>query len=217
MLVVTVDLRAQFGAARDQRQRPTCMAFAASDAHAAARGSLGYLSTEFAHFRAVRRRLPFNPHSGVTFELMAQTIHEDGQPPEGIWPYLPVLPTNISEWKPPTPCEPIFRRRYHIEKAAVDRIYANLDKSQPVVLIMKISSSFFLPSPEGIINAAGSEPSVNSHAVIALGYGRNDQSPLILVRNSWGRRWGLQGHAWITEEYLRPRILKIGTAALKED
>lgn len=216
MIEVTVDLRTQFGQARDQRQRPTCMAFAASDAHAAARGSLDYLSTEFAHCHTVRRRLPFNPHSGVSFELMAQTIHEDGQPPEGIWPYLAALPTDISGWEPPVPCEPIFRRRYHIEKASVERVYANLNKLLPVVLTMKISSSFFRPSPEGIITAAATEPAVNSHAVVAVGYGRNHHSSLVLVRNSWGHRWGLHGYAWATEEYLRPRILKIGTADLKE-
>ena len=35
MIKSLVDLRGNFGPARDQNPRPTCMAFAASDAHAA--------------------------------------------------------------------------------------------------------------------------------------------------------------------------------------
>jgi len=211
-----VDLRPQFGPARDQKQRPTCMAFAASDGHAAARGSLEALSTEFAHFHAVRRRKPFNPHSGVAFALMAQSILEDGQPPESIWPYLSLLPPNLGDWKPPNSCSPIYRRHYRIEPAAIERIYEYLRDSRPVVVTMTISSSFYLPSSAGIITAGGKEPMTNSHAVVAVGYGKNQSSHLILIRNSWGAGWGLQGHAWITEEYLKPRMLKIGTPDSKE-
>ncbi len=216
MIDVVVDLRRQFGPARDQKQRPTCMAFAASDTHAAARGNLESLSTEYAHFHAVQRTKPFDPHSGVSFSLMAESIHEDGQPPEAIWPYLPALPSNLADWKPPHICNPIFRRQYQIEGASIDRVYQYLRDSRPVVITMTISSSFFRPSPEGIITASATEPPVNSHAVVAVGYGKNVQSHAVLVRNSWGDRWGLQGHAWITEEYLLPRMLKIGTADLKE-
>jgi len=211
-----VDLRGQFGPARDQKQRPTCMAFAASDAHAAARSNLEFLSPEFAHFHAVRRKRSFDPHSAVSFSLMAQSIHEDGQPPEAIWPYLPVLPTNLGEWKPPQDCSPIFRRQYQIEQTSIERVYEYLRNSRPVVITLTISSSFFRPSREGVITGTLTEPPVNSHAVVAVGYGTNRQSHAVLVRNSWGDGWGLKGHAWITEEYLRPRMLKIGTADLKE-
>jgi C1A family cysteine protease len=212
-----IDLRGQFGPARDQKQRPTCMAFAASDIHGAARGNIEFLSTEFAHFHAVRRKKPFDPHSGVSFSLVAQSIHEDGQPPEAIWPYLPALPTDLNEWKPPKDCKPIFRRQYQIEGAAIERVYEYLRNSRPVVITMTISSSFFRPSQDGVIAGSLSEPPINSHAVVAVGYGTNSQSRAVLVRNSWGDRWGLHGYAWITEEYLQPRIVKIGTADLKEN
>ena len=144
--------------------------------------------------------------------LIAQSIHEDGQPPEAIWPYLPGLPSNLGDWKPPNICNPIFRREYRIEPASIDRVYQYLQNSRPVVMTMTISSSFFRPSPQGIINAGAAEPPVNSHAVVAVGYGKNLKSHAVLVRNSWGDRWGLQGYAWITEEYLLPRMLEIGTA-----
>jgi C1A family cysteine protease len=211
-----IDLRGQFGPTRDQKQRPTCMAFAASDGHAAARSKIELLSTEFAYFHAVRRRQPFDPHSGVSFNAVAQSIHEDGQPPEAMWPYLSSLPTNIGEWKPPNDCKPIFRRQYRIEQPAVERVYEYLRDQRPVVITMTISPSFFRPSDEGVIDGNRTEPGVNSHAVVAVGYGKTQRAHAVLVRNSWGDRWGIGGHAWVMDDYLRPRMLEIGTADLKE-
>ena len=55
MVTAMVDLRAQFGAVRDQGDRPTCLAFAASDAHAACRPHWEPLSSEYAFFHAQKR------------------------------------------------------------------------------------------------------------------------------------------------------------------
>jgi hypothetical protein len=216
MVVETiVDLREQLGEARDQKQRPTCMAFAASDGHAAARDSHEALSTEFAYFHAVRRRSPFNPHAGVSFALVAESIRIDGQPREAVWPYLPALPTRVADWKPPEKCSPIFRRRYQIETPSIERLYECLDESRPVVIAMSISAAFYSPSSNGVVSASA-DPPLNSHAVLAVGYGKTSASRVILIRNSWGVEWGLKGHVWLAEGYLKPRMLKIGTAELKE-
>jgi hypothetical protein len=48
MVKIIVDLRSKFGVARDQNPRPTCMAFAASDTHAALRSVWTPLSAEWA-------------------------------------------------------------------------------------------------------------------------------------------------------------------------
>lgn len=212
MVDVTIDLRGQFGPARDQGQRPTCLAFAASDAHSAARSSLDPLSAEFAYFHAVQCSSPPNPHSGVSFDKMARAIYEDGQPPELVWPYLPVLPADLTTWVPPAGCSPIFRGKYNLEVGSLDRLYQHLHSSRPVVIAMKVSVSFFRPSGDGIVSTVATESAINTHAVIAVGKGRDVNSEMVLVRNSWGPFWGLSGHAWLTEDYLRPRLLGIGTA-----
>jgi C1A family cysteine protease len=216
MVDLSIDLRGQFGPVRDQGQRPTCMAFAASDAHSAARTSLDALSVEFAYFHAVRRAIPPDPHAGVSFDQMARAIYEDGQPPEVSWPYLPTLPADIATWRPPADCAPIFRRKYNLELGSVDHIYRYLEASRPVVIALKVSASFFRPGADGVIRTTSMEHQINTHAVVAVGKGREVDSDVVLVRNSWGPLWGVKGHAWLTEEYLSPRLLGIGAADSRE-
>ena len=56
-VAVKCDLGFLFGTARDQGDRPTCLAFAASDAHAALRAGWEPLSCEYAFYQAQRRSL----------------------------------------------------------------------------------------------------------------------------------------------------------------
>jgi hypothetical protein len=48
-----------------------------------------------------------------------------------------------------------------------------------------------------------------------LGHGTVDHHRAILIRNSWGPRWGDGGYAWLTESFLVPRMF--AAATLMED
>lgn len=215
-VVVTVDLRPQFGPARDQGKRPTCLAFATSDAHAALRGAWQALSAEFGFYHA-QRRGGRKPSDGATLLSMLQAVREDGQPAETAWPYLTDTPADVTTWLPPTGTTPVFRRAGHGTTGDVGAIIAELDKSRPVITLMRLSPSFFHAPADGVIDEApGEKPDLNMrHAVIALGHGTRGADRVVLVRNSWGPRWGQQGYAWITEKFLSARIFSL--AHLMED
>ncbi len=80
-----------------------------------------------------------------------------------------------------------------------------------------LSRSFFQPRGDGVVDPANDElpEPAQRHAVVAVGHGTVDGTPAILIRNSWGPGWGLEGHAWLTERFLAPRLF--ATANLTEE
>ena len=216
MLTVGTDLRPMFGPTRDQGQRPTCLAFAASDAHAALRPDWAPLSCEFAFYHA-QRRSNRSPIEGATLEAMLEALRHDGQPAETGWPYLTNLPSDHAGWLPPANVNPIFRRSGAASAGGLATVIGKLDQQEPVILLTTLSASFFAPAVDGIIDSAQDEapdPALR-HATIAVGHGTINGSTAILIRNSWGPAWGINGHAWLTERFLTPRLF--ATASLLED
>lgn len=68
-IAIAVDLRGHFGPVRDQGDRPTCLAFAASDSHAGLRPGWAPLSCEFAFYHA-QRRAGRSPAQGAVLPAM---------------------------------------------------------------------------------------------------------------------------------------------------
>jgi C1A family cysteine protease len=187
------------------------MAFAASDTHAAIRPAWELLSCEYAYYHALHHDNGA-PGDGTTLSGMLTAIAQDGQPYEADWPYLSAWPSDLAKWKPPTTVGQVFRRSS--EQRLATELYALLNNSSPVIVAMTLSAAFNRPGPGGIV--AGNEPIVRArrHAVIAVGHGRQNSERFVLIRNSWGERWGINGYAWLAESYLTPRLVAL--AILKE-
>jgi hypothetical protein len=215
-IVISVDLRSQLGPARNQGPRPTCLAFAASDAHAALRGAWAPLSCEYAFYQA-QRRAGRTPHQGALLSVMLETLRLDGQPEETGWPYLPATPTDLASWSPPADVGPRFGRSGGASSPALAAIRGELDQGHPVILLLKLSRTFYNRHPDGVIDPADDEvpDPERRHAVVAVGHGAVGGQAAILVRNSWGPTWGIGGYGWLTERFVGPRLF--GAATLKED
>jgi hypothetical protein len=206
MIKSLVDLRGNFGPVRDQNVRPTCLAFAASDAHAAVRAAWEPLSVEWAYYHALKReggRLD----EGATLGCMLEAIKFDGQPVESEWPYSRTPVTDIKTWKPPTSVNRLFFRDHGKCVVAIQDVVDKLDAGFAVLVTMTLSNAFFRPTPDGVVETDEPTDPKRRHAVIAVGYGELGSSRFILIRNSWGEAWGLLGYAWISVDYLRPRLM----------
>ncbi|RYY28722.1 MAG: peptidase C1 [Sphingomonadales bacterium] len=201
---VQKDLTALFGDARDQGARPTCLAFAASDCHASLRGKWAPLSAEWLYYCA-QARGNRSSSEGATLPDILSAARHDGQPFEAAWPYL-VPP--VDPWKPPTGIAPIYRREGQQGLAVIASVVASLDADRPLILLLNLSRSFFTPTADGIVHPAVGElpDTALRHAVVATAHGVVDGRPAIFVRNSWGGGWGCDGSAWLTEEFLSPRL-----------
>jgi hypothetical protein len=202
---ILCDLRPEFGPARDQNQRPTCCAFAASDAHAGLRPGGDPLSAEWAYYHAVRRD-GGKPDDGVTLGSMLQVLELDGQPHESGWPYITAPILHVAAWKPPPDVTPLFRRDGDLVTATIDVIISKVDGRVPVLMSISVSDAFYMPGNEGVIDSTEKPDPKRTHAVVAVGYGLRASERIILIRNSWGRDWGIEGYAWVTETYLAPRL-----------
>ena len=163
------DLRAEFGEARDQHPRPTCMAFAASHAHSGLRAGWQPLFVEWAYYHAVHR-------DGATLASMLKVLEVDGQPHETGWPYIakPILDPAV--WKPPPGVLPLFRRDSNLITATLDEIIGHLDAGVPVLMTMQLSDAFYLPDEEGIVDSGEQPDPKRRHAVVAVGHGLGRQS-----------------------------------------
>ena len=207
-VTVLKDVRSMLGAARDQAPRPTCLAFAASDAHAALRDGWTELSPEWAYYHALKRDgLP--PTGGTTLSAMRETLLSDGQPPETDWPYIAKDISTATKWSPPTSTSALFHRKSDSCTASLASICDQLDQGRPMVVIMTVSSAFSFGWDEDfVIDADEPVSPKRAHAVVAVGHGLRGSEKLLLIRNSWGTDWGDNGHAWIAERYLKPRLLQ---------
>lgn len=216
MISVGTDLRPLFGPVRDQGARPTCLAFAASDTHAGVRPAWTALSCEYAFYHA-QMLSGRSPTVGATLRAMLDALRNEGQPAEQDWPYLTDIPADLADWFPPSKVGVCFKRNGQISADPLSAIITELDQKTPVLLLATLSQSFFAPSREGIVDPKPDEQPDQAlrHAVVAVGHGEVSGVPAILVRNSWGQAWGMNGYAWLTEKFLTPRLF--ATAILLED
>lgn len=176
------------------------------------------MSAEHLYFHAVARTVGGHPDDGVGIDEACEALKLDGQSLEAGWPYLAALPGDLADWKPPATATPLFRRETQPTSAKVADIVTRLKAGQPVVVILLMGERFYVP-PGGLVEPGPNDADVDYHAVIAVGYGQTAAGEdCILVRNSWGEDWALEGYAWITGSYLAARmtdtlVMKPGTTS----
>lgn len=209
MLTIEKDLRTRFVGARDQGPRPTCLAFALSDAHAAERPPHRSLSVDFLYYHALLRMPPNRGGNGMGLRQAIDALRIDGQPVETDWPYSRTLPVDLTKWKPPGKLA-VMNAKGTTAPTSVDWVCARLDQGQPSVLVFRPSEQFYYADAAGLLQERSPDPDLPaSHAVVAVGYGVAAAKRHVLIRNSWGTSWGQHGHAWLAEDYLALRLSSV--------
>ncbi len=204
-IAVRHDLRVRFGVARDQGARPTCLAFAMSDAHAAAMSPWSPLSCEYLFYQSKQRVKNPRNTGAATMRAAREALEQDGQPVETAWPYLSALPFDLKQWKPPAKVGPLYRRASDQIGSGFDDVWDEVASGKPVLVGMSISTAFL--SGASVVDSVEPVDPTRRHAVVVAAAGERAKKKYLLVRNSWGLAWGLSGYAWLAERYMAPRIL----------
>lgn len=126
----------------------------------------------------------------------------------GIWPEE-MLPYDISNlFKAPTPAmltEGAKHQALLYEKldGSLDQIKHRLASGYPFVFGFMVYKDFESQrmAKTGIMTMPKpGETPLGGHAVMAIGY--DDKKKCVLVRNSWGPKWGLRGNFWMPYTFI---------------
>lgn len=205
-VVVECNLEHRFGAARDQGQRPTCLAFALSDLNREYALAPGPLSAEYLYCQALAFS-GYSRGSGLTINAGLNSVKQ-GQPEEAHAPYQlfepssPVIIPSIQDGAA------LFSSVFAVEGFELAAVEAAILGGRPVGLGVALTNSFFMPE-DGVVAYEPDALPDSGHAVMAVGMGRNGSVRYFRIRNSWGVAWGDAGHAWVPVEYLLAHALCI--------
>lgn len=200
---ISVDLRSKLPKIRDQGDRPLCLVFASSDLNSFVNKINLQLSVEYLAYYSYTDFSNNNYQHGLTVSAVSQTLEKYGQPEEQLFPYMP------SAQQPQKPSSTYKVKQYskgEEKKFSCDEIIEMLEAGKALVAGIELTASFFnLKTPYVIDLETGN---FGGHAIVIVGYGvQDDGSHAFLIRNSWGKAWANNGHAWLTSDYLNKKAI----------
>ncbi len=121
---------------------------------------------------------------------------------EDAWPY------DITKYdsKPPQSCytEALnYQTLTYVGLSDFNDIQTALAGGLPVQIGILVFESFEKVGSDGMVPLPKStEKLMGGHAVLAVGYKTINNSPYLIVRNSWGTGWGDHGYFYLPASYL---------------
>lgn len=139
-------------------------------------------------------------------------LMKNGQPLEVEWPYLEELPQPRSDWTPPEIVGSLWYGNLNIVDLGIDELTELVEAGHRVLLAIKLSQCFFNPDGfEVVCVTDGDQVTPHTHAVLVVAIGEHSKfGKCLLLRNSWGGNWGLDGHIWATMEYIDNCLIEAG-------
>ena len=203
----SVDLRPNCPPVYDQRPLQSCTANAAAAAVQFERMKLG-LKPDFIPSRLFiyynERKLLGTQHqdAGAPLREAIKVLASQGDCPEHHWPYE-AGKVNV---EPPHPC---YQQALKYKDLVYERLPQDLRHMQAC-----LASGFPFLMSFAVYSGSESQESartdtypvprpgetlLGNHAVMAVGY--DDTQARLLMRNSWGPKWGMGGYFWLPYAY----------------
>jgi C1A family cysteine protease len=226
-LVATVDLRQYFSPIENQGQLGSCTANAAV-------GLVEYFekkatgrhidASRLFVYKATRNLLGWTGDTGAYLRSTMGALALFGAPPERYWPYDPhPAATNTKFDVEPTPFCYAFAENYKSIKylrldpanTTTTQLLANiktyLAAGFPSMFGFPVYDEFMNVGTDGLVKYPSTSSHLyGGHAIVAIGYDDNKQigsdRGALLIRNSWGTNWGIQGNGWLSYKYVTEEL-----------
>lgn len=145
-----------------------------------------------------------NQDAGAMIRDGIKTMVKDGVCPEKMWPYR----TWKFKKKPPQECytealENQVLEYLRITPHSLYEVKHCLADGYPISFGFMIFESMMSNhvAKYGVVPVPSEhEKPMGGHAVLAVGY--DDKKNALLVRNSWGSQWGINGYFWLPYEFV---------------
>ncbi len=108
-----------------------------------------------------------------------------------IWDYARIF--DLLADKCPNPKDTACIKRH--EKEVYENTVGAIDKGQPVIIVMALPPDFNKLDSSSCLIRKGPSPNPEYHALVVTGY--DDQKKVFQVINSYGKKWGCNGLAYI--------------------
>lgn len=199
------DFRPSQTPVRNQGDRPTCVAFATSAAHEWMDPDHMIRSVEDAMWAAHQvGGVPGREEISVNWALVGLQRHAHSA--EAAWPY------GVPRWpdgRPVAAQQPANRRALPgwrmLSDVGFASISGTLDDGHAVILTVRVVRSAWRRA-DAIVDADPGRKTPGNHAVLAVGVLTDPER--IIVKNSWGERWGSDGYGFLTSRYLEHYALR---------
>ena len=218
-----VDLRPYLPPVWDQQELGACTAHAAAALvgyfEKKALGRTSDVSRLFI-YKATRDLTGSTGDSGAYLRTTMESLAIFGAPPETYWPYdgSPAASNKRLDVEPSAFCYAFARNfasatyfRLDPTTATPEQVLTNIRSHLaggfPSMFGFPAYDEYMNAGPDGKVAFPAPKSQLNGgHANVAVGY--DDQLTIgsdmgaLLVRNSWGTSWGMQGYAWLPYKYV---------------
>ena len=218
---------------RDQKQRPTCAAFAgvrAIEVLLASHGNYVDISEQYFYWlsRPNCQTNPCSKRGSWVYNAFNSKGKKSYIPLENSCPYDPKISTNNDTHVP-------LKYQCNLGKVRVNsftqlknltQVQSELLKGKPIVAGFKLNSRFY--KNNGMVGVQFGDKSLKldshakGHAVLIIGrislpkkYHQIEGQYCLVTANSWGQGWGMGGHACLTEKWIKNHSINNAFMALE--